>query len=734
MSRVKIEPLHLQRSAYVYVRQSTQHQVQQNVESKQRQYELRQRAEALGWSPQMVVVIDDDLGKSASGQAERSGFERLVSDVALGRAGIVLGLEVSRLARNNRDWYHLLDLCAARSTLIADTDGIYDTSAYNDRLLLGLKGTMSEAELHVLRGRMLEGMRHKAKRGELKFRLPAGFEYVDGEITKTNDEQVRHLIELVFAKALEIGTVAGLAKYLEVERILFPRRRVSEPSKVSWAKPYYRAVYLMLNNPIYAGAYAYGRTEKVTEVSADGAAGSRRRYKPMSQWDVMIHDHHVGYVPWETFERIQKMMQRNRPARSDEVPKVVREGAALLQGIVRCGRCGRSMTVEYSGAGSHCARLYSCKAATKQLIGPHCQSIGGQRVDAMIAQVFLNVVSAGRLDAHLSALKQLGAEEDGTLRQIELQVARARYEAQRLERQYAAVEPENRLVARTLETRWNNALAETAELEQQAEARKAQLSKRLSGTEEIELRELTRDLGRLWRHSSVTSAERKTLLRTLVDEVFLLKEKPVVFAKVIWKGGAVTETSLTLPSAPPGYQGAPVELVDLIRELATRHTDAQIARVLVRRGIKTPKKKLSFSAHHVEGLRRTHGIDRFQPDAAASTDTYTVEQAARLFSVSCPTVYSWLKLGILVGTQVTHSAPWSIRITEADRKRLSAAAPEGWRSVDEAAGELGVSKQTILNWVKGQKIAFAYSTRGRQRGLRIDVNSAPQRRQPRLLD
>ena len=732
MTRAKIQATHLQRSAYVYVRQSTQHQVQHHTESTQRQYELKLRAQDLGWTSERIVVIDDDLGKSASGQSERSGFERLVSDVALGRAGIVLGLEVSRLARNNRDWYHLLDLCAARATLIGDTDGIYDASAYNDRLLLGLKGTMSEAELHVLRGRMLEGLRHKAKKGELKYRLPAGYEYLDDEITKTSDDQVSHFVALVFSKALEKGSASGVARYLDVEGLLFPRR-VPGGTSIAWVRPYYRAVHLMLTNPIYAGAYAYGRTEKAVAITGDGVIRTRRRNKPMARWDVMIHDHHPEYISWQTYERIQRMLEGNRPARPDEVSNVAREGAALLQGIVRCGRCGRSMMVKYPRAEKN-ARYYTCSAASAQRRAGHCQSMGGRRIDAMVVSVLLEAMSAASFEVHLEALKQLGEHEDGALRQLELQLTRARYQAQRMERQYATVEPENRLVARTLETRWNEALAQATELERQLECRKQELVKRLSPEEENQVRNLANDLPRLWQHPSLSNVDRKLLIRSVIEEVQLRKDDREVHTKILWKGGATTETSVTLPRLPPPQLAAPVELMALIGDLATRHTDTQIARVLVRRGVKTPKKKLPFTAQHVEGLRRTHGIARFAPDPESTTDIYTVEQAARLFSVSGPTIYAWLKLGILVGEQITAAAPWSIRITKTDRDRLSAPAPVGWVPVESAASELGVTKQTVLNWVKAKKVDFAYATRGRQRGLRIDVKSAPQRGQPRLLD
>ena len=735
MTHSKIKPTHLSRNAYVYVRQSTQHQVQHHLESQQRQYELQQFAQGLGFALDHVIVIDDDLGLSASGQAARAGFERLVSDVALGRAGLVLGLEVSRLARNNRDWYELLDLCALRDTLIGDADGIYDPSAYNDRLLLGLKGTMSEAELHILRARMLAGMQHKAQKGELRFRLPPGYEFDDdGTIVKTNDEQVMQFIEMLFDKLFEIGSISGLSKYLLHEGLKFPRRERSDGC-IRWELPYYRAVFTMIINPIYAGTYAYGRSEAITNIDARGARKTRRRSKAMADWDVVLHDHHAAYISRETFQRVQLMVARNRPSKREQASTALREGAALLQGIVRCGRCGRSMTVRYHGrAGGRSVPHYGCLAALAQRRAGVCQSMGGHRIDQAISRVLLDTLAGAQLDAQLLALRQLDAEQDAVLQQLELQRQRASFEAGRIERQYNAVEPENRVVARTLETRWNDALSKVSQLDIQIADRKRLFSQKLGDAEHQQLQELSAHLPRLWSHEKVTDRDRKALIRAAIEEVQLCKEERTVNAKVIWKGGAVSETSIQLIKlAPP--TPTPPDLVSLVRELAKRYSDAQIAGILVRRRIKTPKKHITFTARHVGDLRRSYDIPACSaPDTSAPSNTYTVEQTARLFKVSPPTVYHWLKLGVLVGEQVTVQAPWQIQITDADHARLMPKAPTGWLTLPDAARELAVSKQTLLNWVKTRKIDYVYVVRGRRSGLRFDVNSAPQRKQQRLLD
>lgn len=733
MIPTKITPKHLSRSAYVYVRQSTSYQVQHHVESKQRQYELSNAAINHGWSTDQVVVIDDDLGKSASSADGRMGFQRLVSEVALGRAGIVFGLEVSRLARNNRDWYQLLDLCAVRETLIADTDGVYDPAAHNDRLLLGLKGTMSEAELHILRGRMIAGMRHKAEKGALRFRLVPGYEFDAESIVKTSDEKVSQFVTTLFAKVFEIGSVSGVTKFFVHAGLSFPRR-VAADGSIRWVTPYYRGIYMMLTNPIYAGAYAYGRSETVVEMDADARITTRRRTKPMARWDVLLHDHHPAYISWDEFVRLGQILEKNRPAPRGEASRALREGGALLQGLARCGECGRSMKVRYQGTATRSA-FYMCDRSQQQMRSRVCQSVGARRIDDAIAGHFITAISDAGIEIELAALRELDEHEDAVLRQIELQLESARYEAGRAERQYDAVEPENRVVARTLESRWNATLQRVQELEQQRDDRKRQIAKPLTDEEERRLRELAHDLPALWAHEHVVDRDRKALLRTAIEEVQIRKQTPQqVHLKIIWKGGAVDELLIELPRLPPPAS-TPTDLVELVRTLATKYDDAQIARILARRRIKTPKKKLAFTAHHVGDLRLRYGIARCPAKSADErAATYTVEQAAKLLGVSGPTIYLWLKLGVLHGEQITEGAPWSIEITEAERARFVASAPDGWLCLREAAAELGVSKQTILNWVKARKVDFVYVMHGRRRALRIDGKTAPYRAQQNLVD
>jgi hypothetical protein len=545
---------------------------------------------------------------------------------------------------------------------------------------------------------------------------------------------VAQFIDLLFEKLFEIGSISGLTKFLLHEGLQLPRRERSD-SRIRWQQAYYRAVFTMITNPIYAGIYAYGRSEIVTDFDTQGSRKTRRRFKEMADWDVVLHDHHAAYISEETFQRVQQMVMRNRASKREQASTVLREGTALLQGIVRCGHCGRSMTVSYHGrARGRSVPHYGCMAALAQRRAGVCQSMGGHRIDQAISSIFLETLAGSQLESQVLALRKLDAQQDAILQQLQLQRERASFEANRVERQYNAVEPENRVVARTLEARWNEALAKLTELDMQIADRQRLVSQKLSDSEQRQLMELAAHLPRLWVHEKVSDRDRKALLRAAIEEVQLRKQERIVNAKIIWKGGAISERSIQLINLPPPPP-TPPDLVDLVRELAKRFTDAQIAGILVRRRIKTPKMHRTFTARHVGDLRRSYDIPRC-PDPApdATSRTYTVDQTAQLLNVSPPTVYLWLKLGVLVGEQVTAQAPWQVQLTEADRNRLTPEPPPGWLTLSEAARELAISKQTLLNWVKARKIAYVYVVRGRRSGLRFDVNSAPQRKQQRLLE
>lgn len=454
----KITADHLRRGAFVYVRQSSAAQVAHHRESTERQYQLVERAVELGWKREHVTVVDEDLGVSGSGLAERSGFAHLTAQVALGHVGIVLGLEVSRLARNNADWYRLLDLCGVTHTLIGDADGIYHPALFNDRLVLGLKGTMSEAELHVLRARLEGGIRNKAARGALRRGLPIGFVWgeADGEVRFHPDQSVTDTVRTVFARFAEMGSVRQVWLYFRSHELRFPLA-CSRLDEIHWVVPTYTKMHQVLTNPVYAGAYVFGKTRHERYVDGTGKVRKRARRLPRPQWAVLLREHHPGFIDWETFEANQARIGSNTRPRPHEPGGAVREGTALLQGIATCGRCGRGLRVYYSGR--HSAPGYHCAGGiVVNGRGEYCLRVGGRQIDAAVASAFLAGVAPAGLEASLQATEELEADRETALAQWRHQVERARYQAERAERRYRAVDPDYRLVARGLEAEWETCL------------------------------------------------------------------------------------------------------------------------------------------------------------------------------------------------------------------------------------------------------------------------------------
>jgi DNA invertase Pin-like site-specific DNA recombinase len=446
----KIKPTHLQRNAYVYVRQSTAAQVQHNRESTDRQYKLTDRALHLGWSPSQIKIIDEDLARSGSGIADRHGFALMTTEVALGHVGLILSIEVSRVARNSADWYRLLDLCGVTDTLIGDEDGLYHPGLFNDRLLLGLKGTMAEAELHVIRARLEGGIRNKAAKGQLRRGLPVGFLWgeEDGEVLFHPDQAVTHAIHCIFEKFTEMGSVRQVWLWLRSQSLSFPSQSHSS-SEIQWVTPTYTAVHQVLTNPVYAGAYTYGKTRQESYVDQTGRLRKHTRHLPRSKWMILIRDHHKGFIDWETYEMNQSRIGKNTHPGPHQAAGAIREGSALLQGLATCGRCGRRLRVYYQG--QHSTPGYYCAANhIANGRGLFCLRVGGVRIDEAVTHAFLEAIAPAGMEAALVAEKNLETDHEAALAQWRLQVERARYETERTERRYRSVEPENRLVARTL--------------------------------------------------------------------------------------------------------------------------------------------------------------------------------------------------------------------------------------------------------------------------------------------
>ena len=719
----KVKPSHTQRAAVIYVRQSSAAQVEHNRESTERQYALVHRAVELGWHRDQVTIIDEDLGLSGSGSAKRTGFARLAADVALTKVGIVLGLEVSRLARNNADWYRLLDLCGLTDTLIGDADGVYHPSLFNDRLVLGLKGTMSEAELHVLRARLDGGIRNKAARGELRRGLPVGFVWgdADGEIRFHPDEAVTSAIRAVFTRFAELGSVRQVWLWFRSEALSFPLQRTGVEG-MRWVAPTYTALHHVLTNPVYAGVYVYGRTRCERYVDPDGTIQQRIRRLPRAEWAVFLPHHHEGFIAWTTYEANQARIDTNVHPHPHLPGGPVREGAALLQGLATCGHCGRRLHTHYRGRSA--APGYHCSG--KDLLngrGVYCLTVGGRQIDAAVTTAFLAALTPAAVDAAILAAQQLEADDETALAQWRLAVERARYEAERAERRYRAVEPENRLVARGLETAWEQRLRELELAQRELEAREHPRGRARGPVDAVRLRALGDDLRCVWNASTTTDRDKKELLRALLEDVGLAVDRDVRRAHLTlrWRGGTITELDVDLPCANPPRIRTDEDSLALVRRLAAHYPDAVIAGILNRQGKRTARGE-RFTAAHVGNLRRYREIARFEPPAArVDGERLTIKHAAEVLGVAASTLHRWLTAGIIVGEQLTPGAPWRIRMTDELRARFVEEAPPGYLPMLEARLRLGVSRQTVLQRVKRGELEALHVRRGRRKGLRINV-------------
>ena len=640
----KIEGQHLQRTAYVYVRQSTMAQVERNVESRERQYELVDRAVELGWRACEVVVVDCDLGRSGKSVDGRDGFQGLVAEIGLGRVGIVLGIEVSRLARNNAAWYQLLDLCALTDTLIADSDGIYHPGLHNDRLVLGLKGTMSEAELHVLKARLRGGSLHKAGKGELRLPLPAGYEYDEtGAVRITPNEAIADAIGTVFAYFDQLASARQVMLRLQGEERKLPRRATSD-RQVRWVKATYKAIHDILTSPVFAGAYAYGRKRTERRVEA-GVVRERQRRAPREEWHVCIEDHHPGYITFERYLANQERLRANwRPPRG-EGGGAAREGRALLQGLIRCGRCGRRMQVGYSGK----TRVpnYSCVRG-QQLYGTkRCQSVGGRRIEQVVLTAVFEALAPAGIKATLRAIEHGSTEHQTRVCSAELELERAQIHAQRAQRQFDACEPENRLVARSLEREWEQRLTDVRRAEHARSDVAARLPDPLSDEEIAWCRHAGADLRKVFDAPTTTDRERKQLLRAILTDVVVTvdraSEQHAAELRVVWEGSAVTEHSVSLPRTGSHTRCTGQDTIALVRQLAEQYPDKQIAAILGRQGRRTGAGNAS-TAHNVHGLRTYHRIPAAPVRASAHDgDVVTIARAASELGVSTATVHRWLR-------------------------------------------------------------------------------------------
>ncbi len=646
----KVTAAHLDRVAFLYVRQSTLRQVVHNTESATRQYALRQRAVAMGWPADRIVTIDTDQGRSGASGSDREGFQRLVAEVGMGRAGIVLGLEVSRLARNNADWHRLLEICGLSATLICDEDGLYDPADFNDRLLLGLKGTMSEAELHFIRARLRGGQLSKARRGELKMPLPVGLVYDPADkVVLDPDTGVQHTVNHLFTVFSHTGSARAVVQTFAREGLLFPARirKGSRKGELAWMPLKHWRVLRTLHNPRYAGAFAYGRTRQAK--TPNGRVGFETL--PREEWTALIPDAHPGYITWDQFEANQKTLASNAQAHgTDRRAGPAREGPALLQGLVICGQCGRRMTVRYHQRRGVDIPDYQCVGETIQTGAGRCLTVPGGGVDQAISQLLLDTVTPLALEVALTVGAELEARADEADALRRSHVERARHRADLARRRYLSVDPDNRLVADSLEADWNDSLRQlqAAQDDYQRAAHAAQAA--LTDEHQARIRQLATDFPALWSDPATPQRERKRMVRLLIEDVTLTKTDQI-HCHVRFRGGQIT--TLTIPIPPKAWEAhqTPPDTLALLDRLLDDHTDGEVAEALNLAGHRSGKDK-AFTRSIVLHLRRAHQMPS-HAERLRARGLLTLGETAQRLSVHTSTIKAWHRAGLLVSHKAT---------------------------------------------------------------------------------
>jgi DNA invertase Pin-like site-specific DNA recombinase len=712
----KIQPQHLERRVYIYIRQSTPQQVKRHLESQDLQYQLAYRAQALGWDESQVVIVDDDLGKTAITVARRSGFQALVTAVGLAQVGLILVTDVSRLARNCSDWYHLLDLAAMFGTLIGDGHEVYDPRDYNDRLLLGLKGTLSEAQWHQMRTQLYEALLNKAQRGELAIRLPVGYDRDgEGQVVFCPNQEVQSTIHLVFNQFDCLGSGRAVLLYFCGNELQMPRRIPSGPDKgeIEWVKPSYQAIYRILTHPAYAGAYTYGKTQRIRLPGPEKKVVVRKL--PMEEWAVLRRDAFPGYIVWERYVRNQERLQENAQGLNWS-KGAARRGISLLQGIVLCGRCGRRLHTRYSNQPA-----YVCEVASKQYGDPRCQNFMVPHIDEAVTQVFLEAVQPARLEAALAALEQVEAQRQSLATRWEQQRERARYEADLARRRFERVDPDNRLVAAELERRWEEKLQARQRLEQEWGQVQGQELAPLTETDRALIRRLADDVPALWQAETTTNEERKRLLRCLVQDVTLdaVTKPGFSIIRIQWHTGTTTVVEAERPKS--GRRTAR-EVVERVRELAQHHPDDKIADILNGDDVPTATGK-TWNRRRVENVRKKYTIPTACPyftrtKGPRGDGLIAAPEAAERLGTNSSMVAYWFRQGLLVGHQRKPQARLWVRLTDDDLLRLNGSASLGpdMVPVGEAPGVLGITKEQMHEEIRaGQLLTYRLLVKNRWR-------------------
>jgi DNA invertase Pin-like site-specific DNA recombinase len=634
---------HLQRAAYLYIRQSTLRQVFENTESTQRQYALRRRAVALGWPEDRIIVIDHDQGQSGASTVEREGFQRLVADVGLGKAGIVMGLEVSRLARNCADWHRLLEICGLTGTLILDEDGLYDPGHFNDRLLLGLKGTMSEAELHVLKARLVGGVLNKAQRGELKMPLPIGLSYDDDQrVVLEPDQQVRQSLRVFFETFERTGSAWATVQAFRRQALKFPKRGQAGSGEIAWQELSHTIALDTLHNPRYAGVFCFGRTRSWK----DPEGKHHCQVVPREQWRFLKREAHPGYITWDQFLANQERLLQNRQAHGGGERKAgpPREGPALLQGLVLCGKCGRSMTVCYHQRQGRLTPDYLCQKNCVERSQPACQRIPGSGIDEALGRLLVESVTPLALDVALGVQNEIQARllEADRLRQQ--QVQRAQYEADRARLRYMRVDPNNRLVADTLETQWNEKLRLLAQAREDCDKQYALDSAQVTEEQKARVLALATDFPKLWQDPKTPDRDRKRMARLLLEDVTLVRDCDIL-VQVRFRGGATRELRLPLPKSAWALRKTKPEIVAEIDRLLAEHTVSETVHVLNERGWRSSSGR-PFTFRIINGLRFAYRLKGRRP-RLREQGWLTVHEVAALLHCGWNCINHWRKAGLL---------------------------------------------------------------------------------------
>lgn len=682
----KLTADHLSRRAIVYVRQSSLGQVHHNHESQRRQYGLRDRAGELGFSD--VVVIDEDLGRSGSGLVDRPGFQRLVTAVLNGEVGAVFSIEASRLARNGRDWHHLIELCGISGTLVVDTEGIYDPRLLNDRLLLGLKGTMSEFELGLLRQRAHEAALQKARRGELRFLVPIGYLWPrEGKLEMDPDQRIQQALRLAFSKLTELGSARQVLLWFRSEGIELPGR--APGGDVEWRLPVYESVLRLFQNPTYAGAYAFGRIQSKTTV-VNGRSRMTDARRPAAGWHVLIRDHHPGYISWEQYERNQVMISSNSYMKSRMGPRSGRGGPALLTGMLRCKRCGWILHVSYYRQQSGGSFAYQCHAESSRTGRNTCAPISGRPADAAVGDEILRVIGGNAVQAAVQAIEQMREQQRQHRHAVELELEQARYDARLAARRYEAVDPANRLVASELERRWNASMERVSALERRLACEVNETAPEAIPDKEL-LLSLAQDLPAVWNSPAADMRLKQRIVQILIREIVVEvdQEKREVIMLIHWMGGRHSE--LRIQKRKRGHNGraTSVEALDVIRRMTGRFSDEQIAATLNRIGMKTGT-GCTWNQQRIAAYRYSHQLRPDNP-AGAQGNALTMEQAAERLEISPTALRRMIDRKLIPATQVVAYAPWEIvpEALDSEAVRVAVEAVKRGRAVPRDRRSIG---------------------------------------------